>query len=627
MRNNDLDSRTNLAHHIRHHGNVFWSTGLHSLLAKPHFPTSPETSLSRLRPHRHLSLDLPTLPLAPHPLIPKMSSSHALPAFLPALPLSSSLRRQQRTSSRTPSPRPHVARLRAAVASPSPSRPSPGGVWAPEAVPDVSASGKRVAIVGAGLAGLITAMELLDAGCSVDVYDARPFPGGKVGSWKDGDGNHIEMGLHVFFGCYYNVFEVMAKVGAFKSLLLKDHKHTFVNLGGELAALDFRMGPIGAPINGLKAFATTGQLGVYDKLRNALALGSSVIVRGLVDFDGAMESIRALDSVSFADWFEGKGGSRGSIERLWNPVAYALGFINCDDMSARAMLTIFQLFAARSEASVLRMLEGSPDEFLTKPILKYITDRGGKVHLRRKVREVVWSDDAEGNARVDALSVGVGSGASERVEADIFVAACDVKGAQRLLPTEWRARWDQFDRMYELDAVPVITVQMRFNGWVTEMQDGDARRAVGGGKSAGIDNLLYSPDADFSCFADLAVTSPTDYYKEGEGSLMQVVITPADPYMGKADEAIVETMLEQVRGLFPSSAELECTWSSVVKLAESLYREEPGKDPARPAQATPIDNFFLAGSYTYQDYIDSMEGAVKSGRLAATAVLNSVQAQ
>merc|ERR1711924_392309 len=42
----------------------------------------------------------------------------------------------------------------------------------------------------------------------------------------------------------------------------------------------------------------------------------------------------------------------------------------------------------------------------------------------------------------------------------------------------------------------------------------------------GIDNLLYSPDADFSCFADLALTSPWDYFKEGEGSLMQCVITP-----------------------------------------------------------------------------------------------------
>lgn len=497
-------------------------------------------------------------------------------------------------------------------------------VWTPDRAPEVSGAGKRVAIVGAGLAGLITAMELLDAGCEVDVYDARPFAGGKVGSWKDAEGNHVEMGLHVFFGCYYNVFEVMAKVGAFKSLLLKQHTHTFVNLGGEIGELDFRMGGVGAPFNGLKAFATTSQLGVVDKLRNALALGSSVIVRGLVDFDGAMEGIRKLDSVSFADWFISKGGTRGSVERMWNPVAYALGFIDCDNISARCMLTIFQLFAARSEASVLRMLEGSPDEYLTGPILKYIEDKGGRVHLRRRVREVEWSEGDGGEVRVDALAVSRGSGSNERVEADIYIAACDVKGAQRLLPAEWKDRWEQFGRIYELDAVPVITVQLRFNGWVTELKDGDARREVGDGKSAGIDNLLYSPDADFSCFADLAITSPTDYYKEGEGSLVQLVITPGDPYMGKSDEAIVEEMLRQVRALFPSAAELTCTWSSVVKLAESLYREEPGKDPCRPAQTTPIDNFFLAGSYTYQDYIDSMEGAVKSGRLCASAVLNSV---
>lgn len=500
-------------------------------------------------------------------------------------------------------------------------------VWSPDKVPTVSADDTRVAIVGAGLAGLITAMELLDAGCEVDVYDARPFAGGKVGSWVDPDGNHVEMGLHVFFGCYYNLFEVMAKVGAFKSLLLKEHTHTFVNKGGLVEALDFRMGGIGAPINGLKAFATTGQLGLVDKLRNALALGSSVIVRGIVDFDGAMTGIRELDNVSFADWFISKGGTRGSIERMWNPVAYALGFIDCDNMSARCMLTIFQLFAARSEASVLRMLEGSPDEYLTGPILRYIESKGGRVHLRRRVRGINWSEDAAtGELSVDSLEVAVGPGSNEKVDADVFVAACDVKGAQRLLPPEWRQRYPQFDRIYELDAVPVITVQMRFNGWVTEMSDGAAQKVVGPGSATGIDNLLYSPDADFSCFADLAVTSPTDYYKEGEGSLLQVVITPADAYMSKNDAEIVETMLKQVRELFPSSASLTCTWSSVVKLAESLYREEPGQDPNRPAQATPIPNFFLAGSYTYQDYIDSMEGAVKSGRLAATAVLNSIVA-
>ena len=40
-------------------------------------------------------------------------------------------------------------------------------------------------------------------------------------------------------------------------------------------------------------------------------------------------------------------------------------------------------------------------------------------------------------------------------------------------------------------------------------------------KAIGLDNLLYTPDADFSCFADLALTSPEDYYIEGQGSLLQ----------------------------------------------------------------------------------------------------------
>ena len=52
-------------------------------------------------------------------------------------------------------------------------------------------------------------------------------------------------------------------------------------------------------------------------------------------------------------------------------------------------------------------------------------------------------------------------------------------------------------------------------------------------------------------------------------------------------------------------------WSSVVKLGQSLYREKPGQDKYRPTQSTPIPNFFLAGSYTYQDYLDSMEGATR----------------
>lgn len=477
----------------------------------------------------------------------------------------------------------------------------------------------RVAIVGAGLAGLSTAVELADAGHEVEIFESRPFVGGKVGSWIDQDGNHLEMGLHVFFGCYYNLFDLMKKVNAFQHLRLKQHTHTFVNRGGITGELDFRF-ITGAPFNGLKAFFTTSQLSVADKAMNAIALGTSPIVRGLVDFEGAMRMIRELDRLSFADWFRNHGGSDGSLKRMWNPIAYALGFIDTENISARCMLTIFMFFAAKSEASVLRMLEGSPDEFLHKPIVRYLEARGTKIHTRRGVREVLFED--RGNtAHVTGLAVAEGEGTAT-VTADTYVAACDVPGIKRLLPEAWR-RWSEFDNIYKLNAVPVATVQLRFDGWVTELQDATARKQLQ--QAVGLDNLLYTPDADFSCFADLALTSPTDYYREGQGSLLQLVLTPGDPFIKENNEAIAHHVLKQVHDLFPSSRELNMTWYSVVKLAQSLYREAPGMDPYRPSQATPVNNFFLAGSYTQQDYIDSMEGATLSGRQAAKAILERMR--
>ena len=107
----------------------------------------------------------------------------------------------------------------------------------------------KIGIVGAGLAGMVAAMDLADAGHEVEMFELRPFVGGKVSSWQDKNGNHIEMGLHVFFGCYYNLYGIMKRTGSFDSQLrLKEHIHTFINDGGKIGALDFQF-PIGAPGN------------------------------------------------------------------------------------------------------------------------------------------------------------------------------------------------------------------------------------------------------------------------------------------------------------------------------------------------------------------------------------------
>ncbi|XP_015940277.1 zeta-carotene desaturase, chloroplastic/chromoplastic [Arachis duranensis] len=479
----------------------------------------------------------------------------------------------------------------------------------------------KVAIIGAGLAGMSTAVELLDQGHEVQLLYSL-----------------ISHFLHFIFymsflildhykyilvSCLFSImfsilFRLMKKVGADNNLLVKDHTHTFVNKGGQIGELDFRF-PVGAPLHGINAFLSTNQLKTYDKARNAVALALSPVVKALINPDAALRDIRNLDSISFSDWFISKGGTRMSIQRMWDPVAYALGFIDCDNISARCMLTIFALFATKTEASLLRMLKGSPDVYLSGPIRKYITDRGGRFHLRWGCREILYNRSSDGSTYVTGLAMSKAT-AKQIVHADAYVAACDVPGIKRLIPLEWREQ-KFFSNIYELVGVPVVTVQLRYNGWVTELQDLEKSRQLK--QALGLDNLLYTPDADFSCFADLALTSPEDYYIEGQGSLLQCVLTPGDPYMPLPNDEIISRVAKQVLVLFPSAQGLEVTWSSVVKIGQSLYREGPGKDPFRPDQKTPVKNFFLAGSYTKQDYIDSMEGATLSGRQASAYICDT----
>jgi len=472
----------------------------------------------------------------------------------------------------------------------------------------------KIAIVGSGLAGLTAAVDLVDSGHKIEIYESRSFWGGKVGSWEDKDGNHIEMGLHVFFYNYANLFKLMTKVGAIDNLLPKEHTHLFINEGGNLKSLDFRFA-LGAPFNGLKAFFTTEQLSILDKFRNALALGTSPIVRGLVDYEGAMKNIRALDRISFKEWFLNHGGSERSLERMWDPIAYALGFINCNDISARCMLTIFMMFASKTKASKLNLLKGSPHRWLTQPIVNYLENKGVKIHLNHKVEEIIYKEH-ESSFTVERLQLATPEG-TKSIIADKYLAACDIPGIKKIIPKQWY-QLEDFKGLKKLRAVAVATIQLRYDGWVTELRGNNTDI----NNPTGLNNLLYSADASFSCFADLALTSPEDYRKDNMGSLLQCVLTPGDKWIGRSKDKITIEIDAEVRKLFPSSKNLKLLWSNIVQIPQSLYRESPGMDPYRPNQKTCINNFYLAGSYTQQDYIDSMEGATMSGHLAASAILN-----
>jgi len=81
----------------------------------------------------------------------------------------------------------------------------------------------RVAIAGAGLAGLSCAKYLVDAGHTPIVLERRDVLGGKIAAWKDADGDWYETGLHIFFGAYPNMLQLFQELGIEDRLQWKEH--------------------------------------------------------------------------------------------------------------------------------------------------------------------------------------------------------------------------------------------------------------------------------------------------------------------------------------------------------------------------------------------------------------------
>jgi 15-cis-phytoene desaturase len=106
--------------------------------------------------------------------------------------------------------------------------------------------------------------------------------------------------------------------------------------------------------------------------------------------------------------------------------------------------------------------------------------------------------------------------------------------------------------------------------------------------------------------------------------MLELVFAPAKDWIGRSDDDIIAATMEELKRLFPmhfsGDDQAMLRKSKVVKTPLSVYKTVPGCQQLRPDQASPIPNFFLAGCYTMQRYLASMEGAVLSGKQCAAAI-------
>ena len=457
---------------------------------------------------------------------------------------------------------------------------------------------KKVAIIGGGLSGLATAKYLVDAGHEPIVYEARNVLGGKVSAWQDKDGDWIETGLHIFFGAYPNMHNLFAELDIEDRLQWKVHKMIFAmqELPGEFTTFDFIAG-IPAPFNfALAILSNQKMLTLMEKLQTAPPL-LPMLIEG-------QSFIDAQDELSVTQFMRKYGMPERINEEVFIAMAKALDFIDPDKLSMTVVLTAMNRFLNEDDGLQMAFLDGNQPERLCAPMKEYIEARGGKVLLSNPVKEIVTN--ADGSVKHLLMRTG------ETVVADEYISAMPADIMKRYIPRAW-STMPYFRQLDELEGIPVINLHMWFDR-----------------KLKNVDHLCFSRSPLLSVYADMSTTCKE--YQDDSKSMLELVFAPCSPIAGgnvnwiaKSDEEIIHATMGELARLFPTEVAQDGSKAkllkyAVVKVPRSVYAAIPGRNKYRPSQKTPIPNFTLAGDYTSQKFLGSMEGAVLAGKLAAEVV-------
>jgi uncharacterized protein with NAD-binding domain and iron-sulfur cluster len=107
------------------------------------------------------------------------------------------------------------------------------------------------------------------------------------------------------------------------------------------------------------------------------------------------------------------------------------------------------------------------------------------------------------------------------------------------------------------------------------------------------------------------------------GQYLQLVISASYDLLPKPRQEIIDLCLRELCNALPAARNAELVKATVIKEAEATFSPQPGVDQWRPQQQTSIRGLFLAGDWTATGWPATMEGAVRSGYLAAEAVLHA----
>src|SRR5579884_3483871 len=420
-----------------------------------------------------------------------------------------------------------------------------------------------VVIAGGGLAGLSAAVALGSAGFQVDLFESRPFPGGRATSYEVGSPDEVRETIdncqHILLRCCVNLIDFYRRLG------VRDRIHFYreffwIEPGGRTSTM--RAGLLPAPLHFTESFARLHFLSLADKL----AIG-----RAMMAIRREWRTRSDLDQISMLQWLEEKHQPPNALRRFWSQVLVSALNEEPARVAARHGIQVFALaFLARSDSYQM----GVPAVPLGQLYNSHDWQSIGNVtlHLRTPVERLVPED-----GRVRCAHAG-----GREIEADYYISAVPFERLQTLAP-------DLTPPPFEHS--PITGIHLWFDRSITGL-----------------------PHATL-----LDRTIQWIYNKDG-GRYVQLVVSASRSLVPMSRQEVIDLAVRELAEFFPRVTEAKLEKAHVVKEVRATFSAAPGTESQRPKTVTPFPNLFLTGDWTATGWPPIMEGAVRSGYIAAEQI-------